>query len=155
MPEDTQRPLRIFLAEDNRADVYLVEIALREHKLHFVLQSVSDGEEAIRAVERFGQGEAVPDIALLDLNLPRQEGDKILSTIRQQPCCLSMPVVLMTSSESQRDRATAEQYQATFFSKPPELAGFLALGPLVRSLCYPDVLAGSVSEEDSKKEDIS
>jgi CheY-like chemotaxis protein len=149
MPEDNKRPLKIFLAEDNRADVYLVDIALREHKLDFVLQLVSDGEEAIRAVKRFGQGDAVPDIALLDLNLPRQEGDKVLSSIRQQPGCSSMPVVLMTSSESQRDRATAEQYQAIFFSKPPELAGFLALGPLVRSLCYPNAESGPVSEEGS------
>ncbi len=152
MPEDTKRPLRIFLAEDNRADVYLVEIALREHKLDFILQVLSDGEEAIQAVVRFGQGEAAPDIALLDLNLPRQEGDKILSAIRQQPCCSSMPVVLMSSSDSQRDRATAEQYQATFFSKPPELAGFLALGPLVHSLCYPSANLGPVSGEDPKKD---
>ena len=143
MPDDSARPLRVFLAEDNRADAYLVDIALKEHKVEFVLQSVSDGEEAIRVVERFGRSEAVPDIALLDLNLPRQEGDKILRSIRQQPCCASIPIVVMTSSEDQRDRATAERYQAAFFSKPPDLARFLELGALVRSLCYPAVRASS------------
>jgi CheY-like chemotaxis protein len=145
MPDDRARPLRVFLAEDNRADVYLVDIALREHKVEFVLRSVSDGEEAIRVVERFGRGEAVPDIALLDLNLPRQEGDKILRSIRQQPYCASMPIVVMTSSEDQRDRAIAERYQAAFFSKPSDLAGFLEIGALVRSLCYPAAKASSAS----------
>jgi len=142
MPDGGVNPLRVFLAEDNRADAYLVDIALKEHKIDFVLRSVSDGEEAIRAVERFGSSEPIPDIALLDLNLPRQEGDKILRSIRQQACCNSLPIVLMTSSENERDRATAEQYQAVFFSKPSDLAGFLELGALVRSLCYP---AASIS----------
>jgi CheY-like chemotaxis protein len=131
----SEKKLCIFLAEDNRADVYLVDIALKEHNVNFTLRAVGDGEEAIRIAENFGRSEPVPHIALLDLNLPRQEGDKVMRTIRQQPSCANIPIIVMTSSESQRDRAIAQQYNAVFFSKPSDLAGFMKLGELVRNLC--------------------
>jgi chemotaxis family two-component system response regulator Rcp1 len=134
MTEQT-RTVRVFLAEDNRADVYLVEMALKEHQIPFALRLVEDGDEALRVVERFGQEEPVPDIALLDLNLPRQEGDQIVRRLRQHPCCGSMPIVIMTSSDSDRDRAMAKTYNAVFFSKPADLSGFLELGSLVKELC--------------------
>jgi CheY-like chemotaxis protein len=129
------RPVRVFLAEDNRADVFLVEMALKEHHIPFSLHSVEDGEEALKLVDRFGADEPIPDIALLDLNLPRQEGDQVLRSLRAHPCCASIPIVVMTSSDSDRDRAVAERYQAVFFSKPSDLSGFLELGILVKSLC--------------------
>lgn len=134
MTEQT-RTVRVFLAEDNRADVYLVEIALKEHQIPFALRLVEDGDEALRIVERFGEEEPVPDIALLDLNLPRQEGDQIVCRLRQHPRCGSIPIVIMTSSDSERDRAMAKTYNAVFFSKPADLAGFLELGSLVKELC--------------------
>lgn len=135
MTQTLARPLNVFLAEDNRADVYLVELALREEDMPFTLRLARDGEEAMKAVTDFGNGEPAPDIALLDLNLPRQDGDEVLRSLRSQQCCATMPIVIMTSSESVRDRNTAEQYGAVFFSKPSDLNGFLELGRLVKSLC--------------------
>lgn len=132
---DPERKLRIFVAEDNRADVYLVDIALKEHKVNFTIQSVSDGEQAIRMVEGFGRTEPLPDIALLDLNLPKQEGRSVMRAIRAQPMCSNIPIIVMTSSESDHDRATAARYNAVFFPKPSDLGGFIELGGLVRSLC--------------------
>jgi chemotaxis family two-component system response regulator Rcp1 len=129
------RPLQIFLAEDNRADVLLVEMALREHGVRFALHWLADGEKAMQAAEAFGQGEPVPDIALLDLNLPREEGDRVLEKLRGNPYCKDIPIIVMTSSESPRDRQTAEQFGATFFSKPSNLTQFLQLGKLVKRLC--------------------
>jgi CheY-like chemotaxis protein len=129
------RLLRVFLAEDNRADVFLVEMALKEHQVPFSMYSAEDGEEALKLVERFGRDEPIPDIALLDLNLPRQEGDQVIRSLRAHPCCAAIPIVVMTSSDSDRDRAMAERYGAVFFSKPSDLSGFLELGGLVRSLC--------------------
>jgi chemotaxis family two-component system response regulator Rcp1 len=128
-------PLRVFLAEDNRADVYLVELALKEEDLPFTMRLACDGEEALRAVAEFGETEPVPDIALLDLNLPRHDGDQVLRSLRNHPHCATTPIVIMTSSDSVRDRDTAGQYQAVFFSKPSDLTGFLELGRLVKTLC--------------------
>lgn len=135
MTETLVRPLRIFLAEDNRADVYLVELALREQDLPFRLVLASDGEAALKLVSAFGETEPVPDIALLDVNLPRQDGDRVLRSLRSHPCCGCIPIVVMTSSDSIRDRNTADRYEAVFFSKPSDLGGFLELGRLVKRLC--------------------
>jgi CheY-like chemotaxis protein len=136
------RPLRIFIAEDNRADVYLVELALKEEELPFILRLASDGEAALKIVATFGDTEPVPDIALLDLNLPRQDGDQVLRSLRNHPGCGCMPIVIMTSSDSVRDRDTAKRYQAAFFTKPSDLSGFLELGRLVKRLCEQTQSAG-------------
>lgn len=135
MAENLFRPLLIFMAEDNRADAFLVELALRERGLRFALRVVSDGEQAIQAAVEFGHGEPVPDIALLDLNLPREEGNRVLEALRGNSCCEGMPVIVMTSSESPNDRDTAEQFGAAFFSKPSTLNQFLQIGDLVKSMC--------------------
>lgn len=68
------RHIQVFLAEDNRADAYLVEPPLREHNVSFDLRVARDGEEALWAVNAFGKEESVPDLAMLNLNLPREEG---------------------------------------------------------------------------------
>lgn len=136
MRNDLFRPLDIFIAEDNRADVYLVELALKERGVDFALRWVSDGEQAIQAAGEFGRSEPVPDIALLDLNLPREEGNRVLEALRGNDRCASLPVIVMTSSDSPHDRNTAEQFGAAFFSKPSTLSQFFQLGDLVRSMCY-------------------
>lgn len=135
MTETLVRPLHVFLAEDNRADIYLVELALKEEDLPFILRLASDGESALKIVATFGETEPVPDIALLDLNLPRQDGDQVLLSLRNHPCCGCTPIIVMTSSDTVRDRDTAARYQAVFFTKPSDLSGFLALGQLVKKLC--------------------
>jgi CheY-like chemotaxis protein len=134
MSQDYARPLRIFLAEDSRADACLVEMALQEHTTPYTMRLVTNGEDAIDAVTRFGNGEEQPDIALLDLNLPRQGGDKVIRSFRNQPGCETTPVVLMTSTETERERALATEFDAAFFSKPADLAEFMQLGALVKSL---------------------
>ncbi|HEX4227335.1 MAG TPA: response regulator [Bryobacteraceae bacterium] len=144
MTETLVRPLRIFLAEDNRADVYLVELALKEEDLQFILCLASDGEAALKIVATFGETEPAPDIALLDLNLPRHDGDQVLRSLRNHPRCACTPIIIMTSSDSVRDRDTAQRYQAVFFTKPSDLSGFLELGRLVKTLCEQSQSAGVI-----------
>lgn len=134
MSQDFTRPLRVFVAEDSRADVCLVEMALVEHTIPFTMCLVTNGDEALDAVVRFGSGNEQPDIALLDLNLPRQGGEAVIRSLRGQPGCERIPIVLMTSSESERDRALADELRVVFFSKPADLAEVMALGALVKSL---------------------
>lgn len=135
MADELFRPLLVFIAEDNRADVYLVELALKEQGLRFALHWVADGEQAVHAAGAFGSTEPVPDIALLDLNLPREGGNRVLETLRGNACCRALPVIVMTSSESERDRDTAKEFGAAFFSKPSTLNQFLQIGGLVKSMC--------------------
>ncbi len=128
------RNLRVFLAEDNQADVYLVEMALQEHGLQFTLTATLDGEEAIRRMGTFDHSDC-PDIALLDQNLPRVNGEQVMEMIRQHEHCKTIPIVIMSSTESRRELEMAQKFNATFFRKAANLSDFMELGALVKNLC--------------------
>ena len=127
----------IFLAEDNGPDVLLVQEALDAHDLTYDLVIVEDGEEAFRYLDRLDSGDAekCPDLILLDLNLPRRSGTEILARLRTSPKCANTPVVVLTSSDSPRDRAIAKDLGAAgYFRKPADLEIFLSLGGVVKEV---------------------
>jgi CheY-like chemotaxis protein len=129
-------PITILLAEDNPGDVFLVRRALEKHGLQTVeLIVVEDGQAALRYFDRVDadDSEVAPDIALLDLNLPRATGSRILLRIRQSRRCNGIPIIIVTSSDSPLDRDAASQLGATgYFQKPGDLAGYMQLGRVVR-----------------------
>jgi CheY-like chemotaxis protein len=135
----------ILVAEDNPADVYLIREALREHGVQCTLQVVSDGQEVLRIVS--GEAGEVPlvDLVILDLNLPRHDGIEILRRLRESSVLSHVPVVVLTSSDSPRDRLVATELGATrFLRKPSSLQQFLNLGLVFRSLLTKADSAGSV-----------
>jgi CheY-like chemotaxis protein len=129
-------PITILLAEDNPGDVFLVRRALEKHGLQAVeLIVVEDGQAALRYMDRVDAEDSgcLLDLALLDLNLPRATGSRILSRIRQSPRCSGIPIIIVTSSDSPLDRDAASQLGATgYFQKPGDLAGYMRLGQVVR-----------------------
>ena len=129
-------PVRILLAEDNPGDVYLVRRALEKHGFaDFELTVVEDGQAAFRYMDRIDEDDslAAPHLALLDLNLPRATGNRILARIRGSRRCAAIPIIIITSSDSPLDRAAAAESGATgYFQKPGDLAGFMQLGRVVR-----------------------
>ncbi len=126
--------LMLLLVEDNPADVFLVREALREEGLDCDLQVVDDGEQAIQFFERVEAGrQAPPDLLLLDLNVPRIGGEQVLERVRRTQPCARIIVVVITSSDSPRDRQKASDLGADeYFRKPANLDEFMALGKLVR-----------------------
>ena len=128
--------LLLLLVEDNPADVFLVQEALREEGLDCDLQIVDDGEQAFQFFDRVDAGsQAPPDILLLDLNVPRIGGEQVLERLRRVPQCAGSMVVVITSSDSPRDRQKATDLGADeYFRKPTNLEDFMALGKLVRRL---------------------
>jgi CheY-like chemotaxis protein len=124
--------MTIFIAEDNPADVYLLRIAFSEAERQNVeLIVATDGEEAIDYVEhRRAETNCVkPDLFVLDLNLPKNDGSEILRSIRKSPEYADVPVVVLTSSDSPRDRQSAEELGADcYLTKPSDLGAFLELG---------------------------
>lgn len=134
MINNSQPILTVFLAEDNQADVYLIRIALEESGIRFKLHTVSDGEEAIKTIGLLSSKNDCPALALIDQNLPRLSGDHVVRTLRSHPDCAHIPIIVMSSAETQRDRALVEQHNATFFKKPTNLPDFLELGQVVYSL---------------------
>jgi CheY-like chemotaxis protein len=130
------RPIQIFLVEDNPGDVGLVREALREHGVVHNLLVASDGPAARSYIERMGSANApVPDILLLDLNLPTGDGYEIFSWFRAHPLGSHIPVIFVTSSNAPKDRERAASLGAArYFRKPSDLQDFLELGAMIREV---------------------
>jgi|SRR5580700_7920302 CheY-like chemotaxis protein len=127
----------ILLGEDNPADVYLVREALREHGVECTLRVASDGAEMLRMIS---SEQAMAEarrlrLIILDLNLPRHDGSEILHYLRETNALAHVPVVVLTSSDSPRDRLVASQFGAArYLRKPSSLEQFLSLGAIFKSL---------------------
>jgi CheY-like chemotaxis protein len=127
---------RILLAEDNAADVFLVRKALKKEDLDYQLEVFSDGEEVLRFLEMVEKEAApCPALMLLDLNLPKRSGEEILESFRGTARCSSIPVIVLTSSDSPKDRERAASFGvAHYFRKPADLNEFMMLGPVIRKV---------------------
>lgn len=127
---------RIWIAEDNPADVYLIEEALRRHKFAYRLTTADNGEDMLNMIAGLDRdpAEGCPDLFLIDLNLPRRSGDEILARLRQSSRCAQVPAIVITSSDSPQDRARARDLGASYyFRKPADLEKFMAIGAIVRT----------------------
>ena len=135
---DTTRTtkLRVLIAEDNTADVLLIQDALREHGVHHEAEVAYDGEEAFAFLERAGHdSDLVPDLVMLDLNLVTHHGTEVLEHIRNTPGLATIPVVVLTSSNSLSDRQKVKSLGADLYlRKPLDLVSFLALGEPIAEL---------------------
>src|SRR3979490_1984860 len=91
-------PLRIFLAEDSPADVWLITESLKRQSLEFAIDHCSTAERAIEAVRRCGlDGVPIPDLILLDYNLPQGHGGDILAAAALNPHLAHVPKAILTS----------------------------------------------------------
>jgi len=134
---EASAPLRrILLVEDNPGDVVLLREALAGVGLAEGLESARDGEEALSTLERRAAvGERLPDLVLLDLNLPRLNGREFLERL---PARVPEPlpaVVVLSSSESPEDREHAIRHGAAgFLGKPLTLDGYDQLAARVAAM---------------------
>ncbi|MCU1325238.1 MAG: response regulator receiver protein [Bryobacterales bacterium] len=127
--------LYILVAEDNYADVMLFKEALEHHHVEHELHVVPDGESALSFVAQMGtsSGPPCPDLMLLDLNMPKADGLTILQEFRRHPDCANTPVIVVTSSDAERDRRQVADLQVTrYFRKPSDFDAFMELGAIVR-----------------------
>ncbi|HEU4455698.1 MAG TPA: response regulator [Longimicrobium sp.] len=122
------RPIEVLLVEDNPGDVRLTREALREGKVRNNLNVAADGIEALAYLRREGgyAGSVRPDLILLDLNLPRMDGREVLEVIKADPALRSIPVVVLTSSQAERDIVRAYDLRANcYVSKPVDFDQFI------------------------------
>jgi CheY-like chemotaxis protein len=130
-----EEKLTLVLAEDNPGDVFLVRRALDAEPISYELLIAKDGEEAIRYVAEAEAGERTIHLFLIDLNLPRRDGLEVLARLRASSRLARVPVVLMTSSDSPRDRERGMALGASrYFQKPSDLKRFLEIGKIVTEL---------------------
>lgn len=128
---------QILVVEDNPADVQLLRWALERADLHCDLTVINDGSAAVDYVQQRGQyaDAAVPSLALLDLNLPKYDGIEILQALRASPAFADVPVAILSSSSSPREREKLDAFGvARYITKPADLEHFLAIGFVLRDL---------------------
>jgi two-component system, chemotaxis family, response regulator Rcp1 len=122
--------INILLVEDNPADVRLTREALKECKLLNKLSVVTDGVEAMEYMRQKGKyaGEALPDLVLLDLNLPKKDGREVLAEIKQDPDLKKIPVVILTTSNAEKDVLMSYNHHANcYITKPVDLDQFVTV----------------------------
>lgn len=125
----------ILLVEDNAADVRLVREALAEGKVPATLHCAGSGEEALDCLRHFGSHSAqpLPDLVLLDLNLPGMNGQEVLKEIKCDPALAHIPVLVLTSSAHRSDVLAAYGAHANaYLVKPQDYDEFLSLVSSIR-----------------------
>jgi chemotaxis family two-component system response regulator Rcp1 len=120
------KPVLVFLVEDNLADVWLVEEALKRQSLDYRLEHYSTVEEAVNATRVCGSGTPVPDVMLLDFNLPRGDGRDVLRAASENPKLNLVPKGILSSFLRPEEMDEALQLGAQcFIPKPAGLDEFL------------------------------
>lgn len=121
------KSVRVLLVEDNPGDADLTRESLEMARIHMDLQVVIDGEEAMQYLRREGPyvNAERPDFILLDLNLPKLDGREVLAQIKADPSLRVIPVVVLSSSESEHDIGATYSLGANcYVTKPLDLAAF-------------------------------
>ena len=127
-------PIEILLVEDSPDDADLTIDALRDGRVRNRITHVEDGVEAMAYLRREGKYADAqrPDLILLDLNLPRKNGREVLAEIKFDPELRRIPVVIMTTSDQERDILKAYNLHANcFVNKPVDVREFITV---VRSI---------------------
>jgi two-component system response regulator len=120
--------LTILLVEDSRSDAILISETLSESKLLNVMHHVKDGVEASDFLFRRGAfaESPRPDLILLDLNLPRKNGQELLEEIKSDEGLKTIPVVILTTSSDEIDILRSYQLHANcYLTKPVDLDSFV------------------------------
>jgi CheY-like chemotaxis protein len=120
----------ILMVDDNPADIDLTSEVLAQSKAHFHVNAVNDGAEAISYLRRQGKyaKAPVPDLVVLDLNLPHKDGCEVLSSIKADPALAKIPVVIFTTSQANSDITRSYKLGANcYLRKPGNLHEFVAV----------------------------
>lgn len=120
----------ILLVEDNREDAELIINALKNHQVLSKVNHVTDGAEALDFVYRRGnfssRSQTVPRLIILDLKLPKLHGHEVLKALKSDPETKTIPVVIMTASQEEDDRAKSYQLGVNSYIVKPQQADVFA-----------------------------
>jgi len=124
MKAPRSRPFRILHVEDNAGDADLIREVMAESEQQNEITLACDGVEALRLLREGPR----PDLILLDLNMPKMDGREVLREIKGSEELQGIPVVVLTSSEAERDLTDAYRLHANcYLAKPVDLEGFLGV----------------------------
>ena len=131
--------VEILLVEDNPGDIRLTVEAFKDSKLRNNLSVVNDGIDAMAFLRREGPytNAPRPDLVLLDLNLPKKDGREVLEEIKQDDDLKRIPIVVLTTSSSERDILESYNLHANcYISKPVDLNQFLTIVKSIQNFWF-------------------
>ena len=129
MTEQKAEKFRICLVEDNDDDVFVILKAINQTGVVVETQMAEHGEALLKALRTCcDQGAPLPNIILLDINMPRMDGFEVIHTLKADPVLCHMPVLFLTTTSRKEDvqRAFASG-ASSFFSKPAEFDDLVRL----------------------------
>lgn len=117
---NVMKTVKILVVEDSPSDVRLIREALREAPMVVHMTVARDGVEAMDYLQQCKKADSpLPDLVLLDLNLPRKNGREVLVEVKNDPVLKQMPVLIMTSSYDEEDIAQAYSLNANCYIRKP------------------------------------
>lgn len=122
------QPVKILLVEDNEGDILLTTEALEECKVKNELRVLRNGSDALNFLLTCSQSNKndMPDLILLDINLPKKNGHEVLQSAKNHPELKHIPIIILTTSSSELDILRAYQEHANcYIIKPLEVAEFV------------------------------
>ncbi len=133
------KPIEVLLIEDNPADADLTRETFEVSKLRLNLEVAIDGDEAIEYLHQRGRysGATFPDLVLLDLNLPKRNGREVLAEMKADARLRHIPVVILTSSDAERDVVESYALGANcYVVKPVDLKAFQTIVQAVEDFWF-------------------
>lgn len=117
------KPVDILLIDDNEGDVVLTMEALKEGRIRNNVAVAMDGQEALTLLQN---STSLPDLILLDINLPKINGLEVLATIKKDQRLKIIPVIMLSTSARQDDiMRSYENYASFFITKPVDYNSFI------------------------------
>ena len=123
-----KKEISILLVEDTEGDIILTLEALKEAKIYNEINVVRDGDAALQYLNKEGeyQDAETPDLILLDINLPKMDGIEVLAKIKSNEGLMVIPVVMLTTSDSEKDIFQSYQSHANcYITKPVNFENFM------------------------------
>ena len=136
---DTTRPIVILMIEDNPTDVLIAKEGLFSAKMLSSLHVAEDGIEAMEFLRQRGKYAAAPrpDLILLDLNMPRKNGHEVLAEIKTDPSLKNIPVIVLTTSNSEEDISKAYgEYANCYIRKPVDFNEFTKVVRMIQDFWF-------------------
>ena len=125
------KQIHILLVEDNEADIFITTEALEQKETVNKISVARDGVEAINFMERGALGaenQNLPDLVLLDINLPKKNGHEVLKYIKNSDRLRHVPVIMLSTSSAESDiRKAYANHANCFITKPVEIGDFFLM----------------------------
>lgn len=148
------KPIKILLVEDNEGDIFLTKKVFEKAQLKNTITVAEDGEKAIQILK---ERKDHPDLILLDINLPKKDGKQVLEEIKSDTKLKTIPVVILTSSKTEKDILESYNLHAnSYIVKPVTLEKFGEVAAVVENFWFGVVaLPPRPSNEYKPEEEIN